>query len=91
MAGAILALRAEGLLAIVCPVLDDGELRGIGLFNTTAEQAARIMDRDAGVMAGIFTYEVHPVRSLPGDCLPSDVVVTGLTLGLHKGAVSRRR
>ena len=23
-----------------------------------------------GVKAGVFTYEVHPVRSFPGDCLP---------------------
>jgi hypothetical protein len=65
------ALRAEGLLAIVCPVTDDTDLSGIGVFNATVEETARIMDGDPGVMAGIFTYEVHPVRSLPGDCIPA--------------------
>jgi hypothetical protein len=30
-----------------------------------------IMDGDPGVQAGIFTYEVHPVRSFPGDALPA--------------------
>jgi len=28
------------------------------------------MDTDPGVMAGIFTYEVHNIRSFPGDSLP---------------------
>ena len=29
-----------------------------------------IMDHDPGVAAGIFTYEIHPVRGFPGSCLP---------------------
>ena len=28
------------------------------------------MDDDPGVQAGVFTYEVHPVRGFPGDGLP---------------------
>jgi hypothetical protein len=28
------------------------------------------MDEDPGVKAGIFTYEVHPTCSFPGDRLP---------------------
>lgn len=28
------------------------------------------MDDDPAVLAGIFTYEIHPVRSFPGDSLP---------------------
>jgi hypothetical protein len=64
------ALRSEGLLAIVCPVADDTDLCGIGVFTSTVEETARIMDGDPGVRAGIFAYEVHPVRSLPGDSLP---------------------
>ncbi len=30
---------------------------------------SEIMDDDPGVRAGVFTYEVHPVRSFPGDTL----------------------
>ncbi len=64
------ALRAEGVLAIVCPVTDDSELAGMGIFTTSEEETVGIMDGDPGVQAGIFTYEVHPVRSFPGDALP---------------------
>jgi len=28
------------------------------------------MDEDPAVKEGIFTYELHPCRSFPGDCLP---------------------
>lgn len=64
------ALRAEGVLSVVCPVVDDSEWAGIGIFNATVEEVARIMDDDPGVRAGVFTFEVHPVRGLPGDGLP---------------------
>ena len=65
------ALRAEGKLSIVCPVTDAGALAGLGIFSCSIEETRRIMDEDPGVRAGIFTYEVHPVRSFPGDSLPS--------------------
>jgi hypothetical protein len=64
------SLRADGLLSIVCPVLDDTDLCGAGIFATSIERAAEIMDDDPGVRAGVFTYETHPVRSFPGDALP---------------------
>ena len=64
-------LRAGGRLAIVCPITDGGEWSGIGIFDATPEETARLMDEDPGVKAGIFTYEVHPVRSFPGDALPA--------------------
>jgi len=62
-------LRAEGVLSIVCPVVDGGDLKGIGIFNTGLEEASRVMDEDPGVQAGIFVYEVHLCRGLPGDAL----------------------
>jgi hypothetical protein len=64
------ALRAEGLLSIVCPVTDDSSLCGIGIFNMTVDGARQLMEDDPGVRAGVFTFEVHPVRSFPGDTLP---------------------
>ena len=64
------ALRAEGVLAIVCPISDDTPWCGIGIFNASDEEVVRIMDNDPGVRAGIFEYETHPVRGFPGSMLP---------------------
>ena len=64
------ALRAAGVLAIVCPVADDTRLCGLGIFDASEEETVRIMDEDPGVRAGVFEYEIHPVRSFPGDRLP---------------------
>jgi hypothetical protein len=64
------SLRADGLLSIVCPVADDTELCGVGIFPGSVEETSELMDDDPGVRAGVFTYEVHPVRSFPGDALP---------------------
>ena len=63
-------LRAAGQLAIVCPVADDSDVAGIGIFTTTVEETRQIMDADPGVQAGIFVYDVHACRSFPGDSLP---------------------
>jgi uncharacterized protein YciI len=64
-------LRAEGLLSIVGPVHDDTDLCGIGIFNTSLAAAAEIMAGDPAVLAGLFTFEVHPFKSFPGDSLAS--------------------
>lgn len=63
-------LRADGLLSIVCPVMDGSEVSGIGIFNAGVEETRALMDEDPGVQAGVFVYEVHPSRSFPGDSLP---------------------
>ena len=64
------ALRAEGLLSIVCPVAAEGDLNGLGIFNTSIEETKKLMDEDPAVKAGIFEYAVYPCRSFPGDSLP---------------------
>ena len=64
-------LRADGLLSVVCPVLDDSEVCGIGIFAVDLEAANDLMAEDPGVQAGVFTFKAHPVRSFPGDALPS--------------------
>jgi hypothetical protein len=64
------AMREAGLLPIVCPVLDDGGWAGIGIFNASIEEVTRLMDADPGVTAGLFEYELHPVRGFPGSTLP---------------------
>ncbi len=64
------ALRADGVLAIVCRVNDSSEVCGVGIFNGSVEEIKAIMDEDPGVKAGIFVYEIHPCQSFPGDSLP---------------------
>jgi hypothetical protein len=64
------ALRADGVLPIVCPIFDDSPWCGIGIFEAPGAEVARIMDDDPGVRAGVFEYEVHPVRGFPGSVLP---------------------
>ena len=64
-------LREQGLLSIVCPISGSGEVRGVGIFSTDEDETRAIMDADPGVQAGVFTYEVLPCRSFPGDALPA--------------------
>ena len=65
------SLRESGLMPIVCPVGDDSDLAGICILNVAVDEAARIMDGDPGVRAGLFTYEIHEVRGFPGSSLPA--------------------
>ena len=64
------ALRAEGKLAIVCPVTVEGALSGLGIFNGSVDEVSKIMDEDPAILAGLFVYETFPCRSFPGDSLP---------------------
>ncbi|HEX4213158.1 MAG TPA: hypothetical protein VIA06_07525 [Candidatus Dormibacteraeota bacterium] len=63
--------RADGLLSIVCPVADDTSLCGVGIYDADPDRVRELMEEDPGVRAGVFTYEIHPVRSFPGDTLPT--------------------
>ena len=65
------ALRAEGLLSIVCPINDGSDVSGVGVFNATVEETIKIMDEDPAVKAGVLVYEIHATRSFPGDSLPA--------------------
>jgi hypothetical protein len=64
------ALREEKILSIVCPVGNDINIKGFGIFNANLEEVRKIMDGDPGVKAGIFLYEIYECRSFPGDELP---------------------
>jgi uncharacterized protein YciI len=63
-------LRADGVLAIVCPIRDDSDVCGLYIYNASVEEVQKIMDEDPAVKAGVFVYEIHPCRSFPGDSLP---------------------
>ena len=62
-------LRADGVLNVVCPVLDDSDVCGVGIFDASVADVEAIMAGDPGVQAGVFVYDVHPCRSFPGDAL----------------------
>lgn len=64
------ALREDGVLPIVCPISDDSNIKGIGIFDSSVEEVKLIMDEDPGVKEGVFIYEIHACRSFPGDKLP---------------------
>lgn len=65
------ALRAAGLLAIVCPIADGTQMAGVGIFDADQASVEQILLGDPAIQAGVLTYEVHPTRGFPGDCLPS--------------------
>ncbi len=65
-----MALVDAGLLSVVLPVNDDSGLAGFGVFALTPEDTVTVMEADPGIRAGIFTYDVHPVRGFPGSALP---------------------
>lgn len=66
-----MALVEHGVLAIVLPANEDpGEWAGLGIFAAAPPLVGEIMDHDPGVQAGIFTYELHPIRGFPGSSLP---------------------
>lgn len=65
------ALRADGLLSIVCPIADGTNVAGVGIFNAPLAEVKKIMDEDPAVKAGILVYEVHVCRGFPGDSLPA--------------------
>jgi hypothetical protein len=58
------------MLSIVFPVIFEGDLNGLGIFNASIDETKKIMDGNPAVAAAMFVYEVHPCRSFSGDNLP---------------------
>ena len=54
-------LAKEGKLAIAGPFLDNGEFRGIYIFNVeTVEEAKKLTKTDPAIKAGSLVMELHP-------------------------------
>lgn len=66
----LLTLRAAGKIALVGPLTDDSDLRGLAVYNTPVEEARRLAEADPAVQAGSLVVEAHPWFGLPGDALP---------------------
>ena len=65
----MVSLRADGTIAVLCPVLSEG-LCGIAIMTQTLEQARETMAADPCVQAGMMAVEVLPCVGFPGDSLP---------------------
>ena len=65
----MVSLRANGVIAVLCPVASD-TLSGVAIMNVTPEEAREIMDGDPCVQAGMMRCEVHLCHGFPGDALP---------------------
>jgi uncharacterized protein YndB with AHSA1/START domain len=65
-----MALVAEGIAPIITPTAGGTGPSGFAIFTTDPDETRAIMDADPAVAAGIFTYEIHPVRGFPGSTLP---------------------
>jgi hypothetical protein len=65
------ALMHAGIVALVLPAADDSDWAGLYVFTVDPDAVRTVMDSDPGVVAGIFSYEIHPVRGFPGSALPT--------------------
>ncbi|MDA5139986.1 hypothetical protein PEM37_00620 [Streptomyces sp. AD681] len=66
----MVSLRADGVIAVLCPVASD-TVAGVAIMTVPAEEAAEIMAQDPCVRAGMTRCEVHPCHGFPGDTLPA--------------------
>jgi len=58
-------LRARGLLPIVCPITDGGNLAGIGIFNADIDEAKSIMDQDPRSRRASWSMRPIPAGAFP--------------------------
>jgi len=57
----ITKMAEEGTLVLAGPFLDDGDIRGIYIFNVaTVEEAKKLTESDPAIKAGRLVMELHP-------------------------------
>ena len=62
-------MAAMGKLNVAGPFLDEGELRGIFIFDSGNEDEVRKMvENDPAVKTGRLKYEIHPWMTEKGTC-----------------------
>jgi uncharacterized protein YciI len=63
-------MAKEGKLLIAGPFGDDGNWRGIFIFNVKSEEeVVALLKNDPAIQAGRLAYEIHPWWAEPGSCL----------------------
>jgi hypothetical protein len=65
----MVTLRADGVIAVLCPVGSD-TLAGMAILDLSPERAAAVMADDPCVRAGMMRVDVHPCHGFAGDTLP---------------------
>jgi hypothetical protein len=67
----LFTMKEQGKLPVFGPVLKEGDLQGICIFNTTDEaEVKKLMVEDPLVKDGHLIYEMYPWFSIPGFTLP---------------------
>lgn len=62
-------LAASGKLNVAGPFLDDGDLRGIFVFDSQSEEEVKLFcENDAAIKSGRLIYEIHPWMTQRGTC-----------------------
>lgn len=62
-------LADEGKLIVAGPFLDDGNLRGIFIFDVAENQEViDLLQTDPAIKAGRLEYEIHPWMTAKGTC-----------------------
>ncbi len=62
-------MAASGQLNVAGPFLDDGEMRGIFVFDVRSEEEVKLLvNNDPAVKAGRLIYEIHPWMTQQGTC-----------------------
>jgi uncharacterized protein YciI len=57
----IIRMSNEGTLVLAGPFLDNGDLRGIYIFNVeTVEEAIKLTETDPMILKGVLIMEMHP-------------------------------
>jgi uncharacterized protein len=62
-------MAASGKLNVAGPFLDEGDMRGIFIFDSGNEdEVKKLVDNDPAVKAGRLVYEIHPWMTEKGTC-----------------------
>ena len=63
-------MAESGKLQIAGPFGDDGNWRGIFIFDVATEaEVIELLKDDPAIQSGRLAYEIHPWWTLPGGCL----------------------
>ncbi|MET9327891.1 hypothetical protein [Tsukamurella sp. NPDC003166] len=65
----MVSLRADGVIAVLCPILDDA-MAGTAIMTVPPDRAREIIADDPCVRAEMMHSEVYPCLGFPGDSLP---------------------
>lgn len=66
----MVSLRADGVIAILCPI-DSDTMAGVAIMTVPTHEAEAIMNADPCVRAHMIVCDVHACHCFPGDKIPT--------------------